>query len=985
MKAIKCLPILLSLSISAPLFAGTTGKIAGTVTDARSGEKLLAANVVVEGLTTGAATNVEGFYAIVNLPPGTYRVKASLVGYTTVTQTDVRVEIDQTTTLNFKLSEETVQGQEVVITAQRPVVQRDISASRTNLTITEVDKLPVTTVSSAISYQAGIQNSATGPIIRGSAPDQSALMVDGLTMRDERTNLPYTGISLSAVEDVQVQTGGFNAEYGNLRSGVVNVITKEGGRSNYSVSFNGRYANPRPKHFGPSIYDKNSYWIRPYVDPAVCWTGTQNGAWDAATQQQYAQFQGWNAVSQSTMKDPNPANRLTPTAAQQVFLWEYRKQAEVNIPDYDFDAGLGGPVPGGEALGNLRFFAGYKQSQSAYIVPLSDNAYRNYNGQIRFTSDITPTFKLLVEGLLGRTTGTNNNNAGTSNAATYTNNTPSNPNSGVFTGSPSDITGLMSQGLSYIDSRIFSTDYWAPTTIDYRSGGAKVTHMLSTGTFYEASFFAFQSKYSTNPGRLRDNTIIMSFGNGYGVDEAPFGWEPAPSTGITGLRMGVGMSNSRDTSKVTTYTTKFDITSQLDRVNQVKAGLEWVLTDANINYASIDAFLPAGGRYQSKFHTWPKRGVAYVQDKLEFEGMIANLGVRLDYIDPSGSWYSYTDPYNPAFSGTYSGGIDTLIAQVRTKKRVDISPRLGVAFPITESAKIFFNYGHMRSLASPDNLFLYRLDMFTHALLRMSDPNMLAPKTIAYELGYEQNLLDMLLVRVAAYYKDVVNEPYPVNYVSSDGSINYSTTTPNLYRDIRGFEVSVDKKRGDWVQGFINYTYDVRTNGHFGYARYYQNASTQSAYELANPVQNQPVPQPYARANIYFFTPPELGPALGPVSLLGDWRLDLIGTWQSGFYFTWAGGGGSSIPGVQNNLQWRDYYNVDLRISKNFKIAKLNLQFYMDIYNVLNLKYMSQDGFVLGTDFDAYIKSLHLPAFPSTYATQLGYTNIPGAHRFLKN
>ncbi|HMK38812.1 MAG TPA: TonB-dependent receptor, partial [Bacteroidota bacterium] len=295
MKAIRCLPVLLTLLLSASLFAGTTGKIAGTVTDARSGEKLLSVNVVVEGLATGAATNINGFYAIVNILPGTYRVKASLVGYTTVTQVDVRVELDQTTTLNFTMNEETVQGQEVVIVAQRPVVQKDISASRTNLTIAEVDKLPVTTVSSAVSLQAGIENSATGPVIRGSSPDQSALMVDGLTMRDERTNLPYTGVALSAIEDIQVQTGGFNAEYGNLRSGVVNVITKEGGKSDYSIAFNGRYANPRPKHFGPSIYDKNSYWIRPYVDPSVCWTGTQNGAWDAATQQQYAQFQGWNA------------------------------------------------------------------------------------------------------------------------------------------------------------------------------------------------------------------------------------------------------------------------------------------------------------------------------------------------------------------------------------------------------------------------------------------------------------------------------------------------------------------------------------------------------------------------------------------------------------------------------------------------------------------------------------------------------------------
>jgi hypothetical protein len=967
MKAIKCLPILLTLSLSASLFGGTSGKIAGTVTDARTGEKLLAANVVVEGLTTGAATNVDGFYTIVNLPPGVYRVKASLVGFNSVTLVDVRVDIDQTTMLNFKLNEETVQGQEVVITAQRPVVQRDISASRTNLTIADVDKLPVTTVTSAIGLEAGIQNTATGPVIRGSSSDQAAFVVDGITLRDERTNNPYTGIALSAVQDVQVQTGGFNAEYGNLRSGVVNVVTKEGSKSAYNFGFNGRYANPRPKHFGISIYDKNSYWIRPYIDPAVCWTGTNNGAWDAATQQQYATFSGgWNAVAAATLKDPDPAHHLSPTAAQQVFLWQLRRQAEINIPDYNFDAGFGGPVPGGEALGNLRFFGAYRQGQSAYVIPLSDNAYRDYNAQLRLTSDVTPTFKLMVEGLFGRVTGTTNNNAGTP---------------GVFS-DPYSIADVLTNGLSYIDARIFAPDYWGPTKTDYVNVGAKATHMLGAETFYDASVYAFRSKYYTGYGTPRNTSPIMSFGNGFLVDQAPFGYYDLPSTGLSGIRMGVGMSNSRDSSVVTTYTAKLDLTSQLDRFNQVKAGLEWALTDNNVYYASIDAYLPQG-RSRSVWHTWPKRGAAYLQDKLEFEGMVANLGVRVDYLDPSGTWYVYS-PYDQAFSSVQSLGIDTVLTKVRTDRQFYISPRLGIAFPISEDAKLYFNYGHTRSLPTPDNLYLLRRDAFSNQVLRLANPNMPLPKTVAYELGYEHNLFDMVLVRVAAYYKDVTNEPFLVEYVSSNSTVDYNVSTPNLYRDIRGFEVTVDKKRGSWIQGFINYTYDVRTNGFFGYGTYYQSATQNRTFQQLNPQQTKPIPRPYARANVYFFTPPDLGPSLGPLSFLGEWRLDVIANWQSGFYFTWAGGGGASIPGIQNNVQWRDYYNVDIRVSKNFRISKLNLELYMDIYNLFNIKYMSGssfDGFIRGQDFDAYMKSLHLPAFSPEVAQQMGYANIPGNDR----
>jgi CarboxypepD_reg-like domain len=128
MRSLYILAIVFSVTLNL-LFAGTTGKIVGTVSDARTGEKLVAANVVVQGANLGASTNLDGYFIILNIPPGTYRLRASLVGYTSVTQVDVRVEIDQTTTTNFRMSEETVQAQEVVIVAERPIVQKDISAT----------------------------------------------------------------------------------------------------------------------------------------------------------------------------------------------------------------------------------------------------------------------------------------------------------------------------------------------------------------------------------------------------------------------------------------------------------------------------------------------------------------------------------------------------------------------------------------------------------------------------------------------------------------------------------------------------------------------------------------------------------------------------------------------------------------------------------------------------------------------------------------
>jgi hypothetical protein len=298
---------------SASLALAQTGKIAGKVTDSRTNEPVVGANVVVEGTTMGAATDFEGFFTILNIPPGTYRLRASMIGYTASTLIDVRVNISQTTDLEFKLTEAAIQAQEVVIVAQRPIVERDVAASRANITAREVESLPVVQVVSVIGLEAGV----LGSQIRGSDMNQAAFVMDGINLKNERNNNPYMAISLLAVEDFQIQTGGFSAEYGNIRSGLINVVTKEGSQSKYNVGAIVRYSPPRRKYFGIAPNEFDSYWIRPFLDNDVCWTGTGSGAWDPWTQAQYKPFEGWNVVSQKLVSDDDPTNDLTPEAAQQ--------------------------------------------------------------------------------------------------------------------------------------------------------------------------------------------------------------------------------------------------------------------------------------------------------------------------------------------------------------------------------------------------------------------------------------------------------------------------------------------------------------------------------------------------------------------------------------------------------------------------------------------------------------------------------------------
>ena len=147
-------------------------------------------------------------------------------------------------------------------------------------------------------------------------------------------------------------------------------------------------------------YDPNSYFNRPFTDPAVCWTGTRNGAWDAYTQQQYPAFQGWNAISLATLGDKDPTNDLSPQAAQRLWEWQRRRDGDITKPDYNIDLGFGGPIPlVGSSLGNMRFFVSHVREQDMFIVPLSRDAYTDNRTQLKLTSDITSTMKLTVMGM----------------------------------------------------------------------------------------------------------------------------------------------------------------------------------------------------------------------------------------------------------------------------------------------------------------------------------------------------------------------------------------------------------------------------------------------------------------------------------------------------------------------------------------------------------------------------------------------------------
>ena len=932
MKLRPLLMFCLLLVLIPSLFAATTGKITGTVTDAESGEPLPGVNVVIQGSTMGAATNLNGVYTILNVPPGTFTLRATYIGYSSYVVENVQVDIDLTTTVDMQLQSEILAGQEVTVVATRPVVVQDISSSQANIEASQVEALPIQRVNEVVGVQAGV----LGLSIRGAGADEMAFMLDGVTLRDERTNQPITNVSMSSIQAVKVQTGGFNAEYGNVRSGIVNVVTKEGQRDRYSGTLRFEYSPAYKKHFGPSGFAPDGYWNRPFLDDEVAWFGTNT--WDLYTQRQYPQFDGFYAKSKQSLENDDPSDDLTPYGAQKVYKWQHRKQGDIKDPDYIFDGGLGGPVPFvGDKLGGLRFFLSHKREQDMLLIELNRAAYTDESTQLKLTSNVTDNTKLTLSALYGEISSVNNNNNGLA---------------GYFR-SPYSLAGNLSTR-SYIDAIMYGTDYYCPTDIYNHSFAAKATHTFSSQTFIEASIERSGVMYNTEPNALRDTSTVLIIGGNYRLNEAPYGFQPLPSTGINGLRMGVGMSNSRDYSKSFNNNIRVDLTSQVNDNNQIKAGVEFNITNHQVEYGSVDITLPSG-RPWSDWNTNPIRASGYIQDKIEFKGMIANLGVRYDYSNANDQWFAI-DPYNRQFYTT-AFNPNAEFEKNETESRSYLSPRLGISHPITINSKIYFNYGHFRSMPVSERL--YNIQRFTdNSVNRIGDPNLQLSQTIAYELGYEHNILNEFLVRVAAYYNDKRHQPNSVQYISNDNTVRYFKAEDNFYEDVRGFELSLERRAGEWLTGIVNYTYQVSTWGYFGKLRLYENPADQREYDRQNIYQEKPLARPYFKANLALRTPLKFGPQIMGQHLLADWLTSIQFFWREGAYFTWVGGG--SVPGVRDNAQYPDSYNMDLRLSKRFQLGdRYNIEFYINVNNALDTKSMSETAFIDGNDRRDYLNSLH--------------------------
>ncbi len=937
---------------------GQTGKISGTITDAETGEPLPGVNVILEGTDQGAATDANGTYFIINISPGTYSVTASMIGYQQITKTDVQVSINHTTPLDFELQSSVIEGESVTVEAEREIIKMDQSSSSITTTPEEIEETPgVSTIGDVINLQAGVE----GFNIRGGSVDQTGFMMDGMVMVDNATNQPMANlVNLSQVQSMEVIKGGFNAEYGNIRSGLIHIDTKDGGLEGYSGAIELRSTPSHLKHNGLSLYDHNNYFLRPYLDPDVMWVGTKNGEWDETTQNSYDNFIGWDAVANNRNNDSDPSNDMTAEEARDLFLWRHMAEGSNELapdgysgparenqyghkPDWLIDAGIGGPVP---FIPNLSFFFSARSNNQMFGLPTIREYYREENFSGKLTYRVTENFKVHLNKVYGEI-NTVSDNVRSPSIDGYERSATS-----IFYG---DLTGGNAPRIYFPSARM-------PYDIFRNVEGIEVNHSLSPATFYTASLNYIRINHRSTEGMIhwRDTTHVRNFGT-MPIDEQPYGfwWQDGNVSGIDGMTYGGVGSVSRNWTNNSTINFQFDITTQVNRHNQLKTGISLNFDNQEAHYGAQQYYSPAGNS-ETRWDMNPYRLGAYIQDKLEFQGLIANVGVRADYFNPNTEWYE-VGTYSKYFSKRFKGNFTEAAPKKDIESVFNLSPRVGISHPISANSKLYFNYGHFYSLAPSRDLYRIYYGTRKEPIRFVGNPAVDMPRTISYEVGYEHDIANLFLIHLSGYYKNITGQVGQVWYTNFTSSVDYATIQNNNYEDIRGFEIRIERRVGRWFRGWVNYDYRVESSGFVGREHYFEDTRQQQLYGLQNPTDFSPRPRPVARGNVTFSTPPNWGPTFASFQPLSGISVNLLYTWRAGNYFTWDP---LETHQLVNNVQWAPYQEWDARIGKRFSFGGANFSLYANINNLFDHKNMAgQLGFADGEDFREYMYSLKLPLY----------------------
>jgi len=829
------LSLLFLFVFSVTIFAGQTGKISGKVVDAETGEAIIGANIVIEGTFLGAAADFDGYYFINNIPPGEYRIVASAVGYQKVVIQKVHVKIDLTTKLDIKMSSQSINiDKEVVITAERPLVQKDLTSSSVTVSASDIKMMPVENISQVINLQAGVVDGH----FRGGRSGEVAYLVDGVSVTDAFNGGFGIQLENSSIREMEVISGTFNAEYGQAMSGIVNIVTQDGS-SKFSMN--------------ASAYVGNSYTTHTDV------------------------FRNLDKFA--------------------------------SIKTKDFQLSLSGPTT---VVDNLSYFVTaryYKDDGNLFgkrVYLVSDDA------ALSLTNPFDATQKFIIDSHSGNgeDVAMNPYDKKSLNAKfTYT-------------------TKQFKFSYSYFGDESNSRGYdhywsWTPDGTMHHYGFShmnsfQITHVPSQSTFQSLKF---NSNYFNYQGYL--------YSDPYDIRYVPT-TQGEPKSGYT-FHQG-GNQGGRYARHTLTNIVQWSINSQISKEHKIGAGIEGRFhTIYNAGRDLIDKdendslFTPwyrnLGSPGNQDYTKYPRELAAYIQDKMEYDIMIINAGLRLDYFDPHSEVPA--DLRNPSNNPDFPGAGQ----RTKTTVRYQLSPRLGVSFPITDQGIIHFSYGHFFQIPSFENLYInsdYLITQSSSLSQVTGNPNLKPQKTIMYEIGLQQILFPNISLNTSIYYRDIRNL-LGMEILNTYEGVRYARFINRDYGNVRGFIVTLERRFVDYFGAKLDYTYQIAEGNASDPYAVFNNNQTNPPVEANKKV----VPLNWDQRSTL-----NLSLSVGQP---GDWNVGLILGYGSGFPYT------ESIR-VSNGVRFENggikppTYNVDLRAEKTFDLYGVKLNTFVLVYNLLDTK-----------------------------------------------
>jgi len=959
------------------LWAGTTGKIAGLVTDQATGDPLPGANVIIENTAKGASADEAGFFYILNVPPGNYSVKAGVIGYEAMTISNIAVAADRTTNVNFDLRPTVLEGEEVVVTAERPIVEHAVTGSEIVMDVGYIERAPIFDLNDALDNQTGTQNTGATTFIRGGLSSELNYILDGASLNSGIIGDNYQRLNMSAIQEISIMTGGYNAEYGQAMSGIVNVITREASTTKRGIhgSFEYRMRPAGKYHWASNYYSEGlprdnydlEHWtlaladdparfadyFNTYVGPG---TSTNNAKWDGTTEPTAQEI--YDLYQQQTT--PNP------------IMGDYAERSQ-----QEFEGSVYGSL-----MDNMSFLVSGRYLRGVNIFPQAEEYNPEYNVQVKLDYHFSPERKLSLNVLKGwyKTAGyseSNWNNMETSQEARWQENAMiEHPESGrAF----APWGGIWQKG---------------PQEKNFLMASLTWHHTLSPATFYnvQASFLSDITEEYTDYSKMTEDLSVVGWGSS--------------QQDLTGRFLlnsrAFALGNYSESNDISL---KGDLVSQVSPAHQLKTGAEAKLY--NLDYVHYWFENSAGDAWHLD-NVWDGKPIdisVYFQDKIEYpgSGIIANIGLRFDafnanksypasILDPLGiqPWNggdgvrpSNLDEFWPAhqlpiawFEEEHGDLVDVDYRDqfpseafeehntVDSEWKMAIAPRLGISFPMTATSKLRFNYGHFYQRPSFTKLMGFPIswqenDPYNTARMDQwlgwcGNPGLTYEQTIQYEIGYTQSILDLFRLDIAAFYKDASKltrygfastysrdgssvaggwGPETFSTAHSDAAPNNNNAfyTNNAFRDNRGVELTFEKLfDGVWsARAVVNY--GLNTSGINGYWRYDEDTTLIHQPHSFSEEKSTWLSSTTIKGDVSYMTPGNLGPA----GLLGGIAVSLYYEWFQGPEYTYYPLDYTELQ-RPNNKRWFAHQNTDLKLTKRFDLAGFTTILGLEVYNLFD-------------------------------------------------